>query len=88
MQSLAEVRLVVLLVAELGTLLPAVQRIQRQLQVSPSLLDQFSSFLTWLGTGVTLSTSKGNCGIVSGVLTCASGVTSTVFTVSITPCKL
>ncbi|EHL00553.1 putative Ribonuclease T2-like protein [Glarea lozoyensis 74030] len=38
--------------------------------------------LTYLGSGVTLSTSKGACGIVSGVFTCASGVASTVFTSS------
>ncbi|KAI0436166.1 ribonuclease T2-like protein [Xylaria telfairii] len=31
------------------------------------------------GSGFTLTSSKGNCGVVSGVFTCASGVTATVF---------
>ncbi|KAH8655903.1 ribonuclease T2 [Xylariales sp. PMI_506] len=34
------------------------------------------------GSGFTLKTSKGNCGVVSGVFSCASGVTATVFTAS------
>ncbi|EME78020.1 uncharacterized protein MYCFIDRAFT_168568 [Pseudocercospora fijiensis CIRAD86] len=32
------------------------------------------------GDGFTLKSSKGSCGLVSGALTCGSGVTSTVFT--------
>lgn len=32
------------------------------------------------GSGFTLHSSKGNCGIVSGALSCGSGVSSTVFT--------
>ncbi|KAI0413453.1 ribonuclease T2-like protein [Xylaria grammica] len=31
------------------------------------------------GSGFTLASSKGNCGIVSGAFTCASGVSATVF---------
>ncbi|ETS78178.1 hypothetical protein PFICI_10240 [Pestalotiopsis fici W106-1] len=34
------------------------------------------------GSGFTLKSSKGSCGIVSGVFTCGSGVTATVFTAS------
>ncbi|KAH7419458.1 ribonuclease-like protein T2 [Cadophora sp. MPI-SDFR-AT-0126] len=34
------------------------------------------------GSGFTLKSSKGNCGIVSSTFTCASGVTATVFTAS------
>lgn len=34
------------------------------------------------GNGFTLQSSKGNCGIVSEALSCASGVSSTVFTAS------
>jgi len=34
------------------------------------------------GSGFTLKSSKGNCGIVSSSFTCASGVTATVFTAS------
>ncbi|EKD19894.1 uncharacterized protein L3040_002424 [Drepanopeziza brunnea f. sp. 'multigermtubi'] len=34
------------------------------------------------GSGFTLKSSKGNCGIVSGAFTCDSGVTATVFTAS------
>lgn len=33
------------------------------------------------GTGFTLKSSKGSCGVVSGAISCASGVTATVFTV-------
>ncbi|KAI1145856.1 ribonuclease T2-like protein [Nemania diffusa] len=32
------------------------------------------------GSGFTLSSSKGTCGVVSGALTCGSGVSATVFT--------
>ncbi|KAK5637365.1 hypothetical protein RRF57_013077 [Xylaria bambusicola] len=32
-----------------------------------------------LGSGFTLSSSKGSCGIVSGAFTCGSGVSATVF---------
>ncbi|KAF2972757.1 hypothetical protein GQX73_g782 [Xylaria multiplex] len=32
------------------------------------------------GSGFTLASSKGNCGVVSGAFTCASGVSATVFT--------
>ncbi|TGJ87193.1 hypothetical protein E0Z10_g1606 [Xylaria hypoxylon] len=32
------------------------------------------------GSGFTLSSSKGSCGVVSGAFTCASGVSATVFT--------
>ncbi|EME40190.1 hypothetical protein DOTSEDRAFT_74867 [Dothistroma septosporum NZE10] len=32
------------------------------------------------GDGFNLKSSKGNCGVVSGVLTCGSGITSAVFT--------
>ncbi|CAN8105870.1 unnamed protein product [Discula destructiva] len=35
---------------------------------------------TTSGNGFTLTSSKGNCGIVSGAVSCASGVTATVFT--------
>ncbi|KAI1881149.1 hypothetical protein JX265_001389 [Neoarthrinium moseri] len=34
------------------------------------------------GSGFTLKSSKGNCGLSGGVFTCGSGVTSTVFTAS------
>ncbi|KAH7342565.1 ribonuclease-like protein T2 [Rhexocercosporidium sp. MPI-PUGE-AT-0058] len=34
------------------------------------------------GSGFTMKSSKGNCGIVSSTFTCASGVTATVFTAS------
>ncbi|KAK4497358.1 hypothetical protein PRZ48_011809 [Zasmidium cellare] len=34
------------------------------------------------GSGFTLKSSKGNCGVSSGVFTCGSGVSSTVFTSS------
>lgn len=34
------------------------------------------------GAGFTLTSSKGSCGIVSGVLKCGSGVTASTFTVS------
>jgi len=34
------------------------------------------------GSGFTLKSSKGNCGVVSGKFTCGSGVTGTVFTSS------
>ncbi|KAH8898934.1 ribonuclease T2 [Thozetella sp. PMI_491] len=34
------------------------------------------------GSGFTLTSSKGNCGIVSGAFSCGSGVTATVFTAS------
>ena len=36
---------------------------------------------TTSGSGFTLKSSKGNCGIVSGAFSCASGVSATVFTV-------
>lgn len=35
-----------------------------------------------LGSGFTLASSKGSCGVVSGAISCASGVTASVFTVS------
>ncbi|KAH8203658.1 hypothetical protein TruAng_002188 [Truncatella angustata] len=34
------------------------------------------------GSGFTLTSSKGNCGLSSGLFTCGSGVTATVFTAS------
>lgn len=34
------------------------------------------------GSGFTLKSSKGSCGVVSGAFTCGSGVTATVFTAS------
>ncbi|ORY67828.1 ribonuclease T2 [Pseudomassariella vexata] len=34
------------------------------------------------GAGFTLKSSKGTCGVVSGAITCGSGVTATVFTAS------
>ncbi|KAI1275139.1 ribonuclease-like protein T2 [Xylaria sp. FL0933] len=34
------------------------------------------------GSGFTLKSSKGNCGVVSGAFTCGSGVSATVFTAS------
>lgn len=47
---------------------------------------KYESFLgTWLmifeGSGFTLKSSKGSCGISSSKFTCGSGVTATVFTV-------
>jgi ribonuclease T2 len=36
------------------------------------------------GSGFTLKSSKGSCGISGSEFSCASGVTATVFTVSLT----
>lgn len=41
-----------------------------------------------LGSGFTLKTSKGSCGVVSGAISCASGVTASVFTVSTWSCTV
>jgi hypothetical protein len=82
MQLLAVVKLGVSLVLELGTLLVLVRHSQPLLQVSILFHTKGNLKLTYLGSGVTLSTSKGACGIVSGAFTCASGVASTIFTVS------
>lgn len=44
-------------------------------------LDQSADFLSRLGGGFTMTTSKGNCGVANGALSCGSGVTLSTFSV-------